>query len=148
MLKRKIWSVLLAGALLPVSAWAAVNIQPEIKVQYGKDPILFPDQKPVIQHDRTLVPIRPIAEILGFEVQWDDQADSVRLQKSQHVVDLVIGQAMAKRNEVSVELEVPAQLINDRTMVPLRFIAEALGYEVIGKIKINWFKLQKDCRPI
>src|SRR5690606_1478576 len=127
MRKRQIAAVLLAASLLPTLGLSAPS---KIQVKYDQTEINFPDQRPVIQNDRTLVPIRPIAETLGFEVGWDAGALKVGLQKQTNQVELVIGQKIAQRNGESLELEVPAQIINDRTMVPLRFIVEALEYEV------------------
>lgn len=125
--KKKFTAVLLAASFLATLGWSSPA---KIHVKYGQAEILFPDQLPVIQNDRTLVPIRPIAETLGFDVMWDAQSLTVGLQKNENVVKLPIGQKNAQKNGKSLELEVPAQIINDRTMVPIRFIAEALGYEV------------------
>ena len=133
MLIKKIAAVLLTVALLPVSGWAASSVPSDIQIKYGQDEVAFPDQKPVIRNNRTLVPIRPIAEMLGFDVQWNGQTHAVHLQKNTNQVDLVIGQRTAQRNEETLELDVPAQIINQRTMVPVRFIAEALGYDVDWK---------------
>jgi uncharacterized protein YbbC (DUF1343 family) len=130
MIKRIIAAALLAVTLLPASGWSASTVQSDIQIKYGQDEIAFPDQKPVIRNDRTLVPIRPIAERLGFDVQWNGQTHTVSLQKNTHEVALVIGQQSAQRNGETLELDVPAQIINQRTMVPVRFIAEALGYDV------------------
>lgn len=133
MLKNKIAAVLLAVTMLPVSGWTASSVQSGIQVKYGQDEITFPDQKPVIRNSRTLVPVRPIAETLGFDVQWNGQTQTVRLQKNTNQVALVIGQRAAQRNGDALELDEPAQIINQRTMVPVRFIAEALGYDVDWK---------------
>lgn len=130
MLKKKIAAVLLSLTLLPISGWAASSAPSGIQVKYGQDDITFPDQKPVILHSRTLVPIRPIAETLGFDVDWNGQTHTVHLKKNRNQVALVIGQRAAQRNGETLHLDVPAQLISQRTMVPVRFIAEALGYDV------------------
>lgn len=130
MFKKQIAAVLLAVSLLPVSGWAASVVPSGVQVKYGQDEIVFPDQQPVIRSSRTLVPIRPIAETLGFEVQWNSQSKRVHLEKNTKQVELVIGQREAKRNGEEFELDVPAQIINQRMMVPVRFIAEALGYHV------------------
>ncbi|WP_255298502.1 copper amine oxidase N-terminal domain-containing protein [Brevibacillus dissolubilis] len=140
MLKRQLSALLLAVTLVPASAYAATPVkapvtavaQADIKVQYNGKALAFPDQKPVIKNSRTLVPIRPIAEGLGFDVQWDNATRKVSINKGTSSVNLIIDQKTAKKNEQTLTLDVPAQIINGRTMVPVRFIAEALNYQV------NW----------
>lgn len=133
---KKLASLVLAIALVPVAAFSASAApSPEtatIKVEYNKKQIVFPDQKPVIRSSRTLVPIRPIAESLGFEVEWDEKTRTVTINKGTNHVRLVVSQKIAKKNGQTINLDVPAQIINQRTMVPVRFIAEALTYNV------NW----------
>jgi hypothetical protein len=131
---KKLAALALAMALVPVAAFAApaATGQTSIKVEYNKKAIVFPDQKPVIRDKRTLVPIRPIAEGLGFDVDWNSQTRTVTIVKGANSVKLVVSQKIAKRNGETITLDVPAQIINQRTMVPVRFIAEALNYDV------NW----------
>lgn len=126
-------AILLACTVIPTSAFAAsAPAQSEIHVLYNQKQLVFPDQKPVIRNSRTLVPIRPIAEGLGFKVDWNNQTQTVSIVKSPSTVNLVINQKTAKRNGQAINLDTPAQIINGRTMVPVRFIAEALNYQV------NW----------
>lgn len=92
--------------------------------------IKFPDQEPVILDGVTLVPIRPIAEALGLEVTWDDPTDTVTLKKNNFFIEMVIGSKTAKTSAGTKTLDVAPTIINKRTMVPLRFIAEELGLTV------------------
>ncbi len=131
---KKLASLVLALALVPVAAFSAsaASAPAAIKVEYNKKAIVFPDQKPVIRDSRTLVPIRPIAESLGFDVDWNEKTRTVTINKGTNNVRLVVTQKIAKKNGQTINLDVPAQIINQRTMVPVRFIAEALTYQV------NW----------
>lgn len=131
---KKLASLVLAIALVPVAAFSAsaASAPAAIKVEYNQKAIVFPDQNPVIRDSRTLVPIRPIAESLGFEVDWNEQTRTVTINKGTNNVRLVVTQKIAKKNGQTINLDVPAQIINQRTMVPVRFIAEALSYNV------NW----------
>ncbi|GED29749.1 copper amine oxidase N-terminal domain-containing protein [Brevibacillus centrosporus] len=131
---KKFASLVLAIALVPVAAFSAsaASAPAAIKVEYNQKAIVFPDQKPVIRDSRTLVPIRPIAESLGFDVDWNEQTRTVTINKGTSNVRLVVTQKIAKKNGQTINLDVPAQIINQRTMVPVRFIAEALSYNV------NW----------
>lgn len=85
------------------------------------------DVPPRIENERTLVPLRVIFESLGAEVQWDNQTRTVTAYNEQARVTLQIGNKNAFRNSDEVEMDVPAILHNGRTLVPLRFVSEALG---------------------
>ncbi|WP_205683817.1 stalk domain-containing protein [Brevibacillus migulae] len=127
-------SLLTLGLCLTATTFlhSSVATAAGITVTYNNQPIVFPDQKPVIQNSRTLVPIRPIAEKLGFTVGWNAKSQTVTISKAGNQVELTIAQKTAKRNQQPITLDVPAKILNQRTVVPLRFIAEALSYEV------NW----------
>ena len=88
------------------------------------------DQPPVIQDGRTLVPLRAIFEALGARVQWDAEAQSVTAEKRFNNISLVIGDNKLNINGDEKTLDVPAQIIEGRTMVPVRAISEAFGAKV------------------
>ncbi len=88
------------------------------------------DVMPVIENGRTLVPMRAIFESLGATVSWDDETKTVLGKKGDTLVVLQIGNNIAHVNDVKKELDVPAKILNDRTMVPVRFISESLGCNV------------------
>jgi len=85
---------------------------------------------PVIENGRTLVPMRAIFESLGAQILWDDATKTVTGTKDSTSVVLTIGNTVAKVNEKETPLDVPASILNGRTMVPVRFISEALGCKV------------------
>ncbi|MCL2564271.1 MAG: copper amine oxidase N-terminal domain-containing protein [Defluviitaleaceae bacterium] len=85
------------------------------------------DAEPVIVDGRTLVSARDIAEILGGNVSWDGDLRQVIIEHIYTNIILTLDSAIAYINEEAIELDVPAQLINSRTKVPLRFITESLG---------------------
>jgi N-acetylmuramoyl-L-alanine amidase len=85
---------------------------------------------PIIVADRTLVGVRFVGEAVGGKVEWDQEKRQATVLRGSDSVMLTIGNEEALVNGQPVVMEVPAQLVNDRTMVPLRFIAEALGAEV------------------
>ena len=88
------------------------------------------DVMPVIENGRTLVPMRGIFEALGAEIKWDDATKTVTGTKGDVSVVLTIGNTLAKVNDKEVTLDVPAKIVSDRTMVPVRFISESLGCNV------------------
>jgi hypothetical protein len=91
---------------------------------------------PIIKNGRTLVPIRAIAEALKGVVQWDNKEQKVTvLLPSGKKVELWIGKNTAKVNAVETPIDaenpkVVPEIINGRTMIPVRFLAEALGCNV------------------
>jgi N-acetylmuramoyl-L-alanine amidase len=92
--------------------------------------VLNSDVPAVIIDDRTLVPIRVITESTGADVQWDGQNQEVTINTGDKRVKLKINSSEMDINGKKVTLEVPAKLINDRTMVPVRAVTEVLGLEV------------------
>ena len=98
---------------------------------------------PQIVNDRTMVPVRAITEMLGYDVKWIQEKQQVEVCDPDTGVPVIIMNIDSKRayytkyepvlgDGVGVEkiLDAPATLIHDRTYVPLRFISEAVGYTV------------------
>lgn len=100
------------------------------KVRVNGDLVKFKNQYPIIQEDRTLIPIRGLLEKLGAEVDWDHENYNAIVQRGDVEVILPIGSKTAYVNDEPVELDVPAELLNGRTMVPLRFITDSFGIEI------------------
>ncbi|MDD2235511.1 MAG: stalk domain-containing protein [Desulfitobacteriaceae bacterium] len=102
-------------------------------------PLIF-DVNPVIENGRTLVPMRGIFQALGATVDWDGSLQKVTAGSGGRKVELQIGSNLACVNGGEVVLDVPAAIRVDRTMIPLRFVGEALGCRVDwdgGKRTIN-----------
>ncbi len=85
------------------------------------------DQIPVIDEGRTLVPLRAIFEAIGAEVEWDGETKTITAADGENDIKLVIDKSEATVNGETVTLDVPAKLVNGRTMVPARFIADSFG---------------------
>ncbi len=99
---------------------------------------------PVIKDGTTLVPARAIFEAIGADVAWNPVAKEVSISTAAADVKLTIDSLTAKVNGQSKKMVVPAQIIDGSTMVPLRFIAEAVGAEVAWDdsaraVKVNYF---------
>lgn len=88
------------------------------------------DVAPIISGDRTFLPIRLIAETLGAAVAWDGAEQAVTIVDSDTTIVIYIGQAFATVNGEPVQLDAPAFIANDRTYLPVRFVAETLGAAV------------------
>jgi len=113
--------VLIAG-LLPIQATTI-----PIYIQ-GKQ--VKPDTPPIMQNDRTFVPIRYIAESFGAKVNWNEQIQQVTIDSGNTHIVLHIGNRIAQKNGTDIELDVAPFIKNNRTYVPLRFISETLGHYV------------------
>ena len=99
------------------------------KVMLNGNQLTF-DVDPTIENGRTLVPLRAIFEALGADVSWDGATQTIAATKSNTQVVLQIGSQTVYKNDSYVNIDVPAKIINDRTMIPLRFISESFGAEV------------------
>ncbi|SHE83304.1 Copper amine oxidase N-terminal domain-containing protein [Desulfofundulus australicus DSM 11792] len=91
---------------------------------------LFFDVPPLMDNGRTLVPMRRIFEVLGAEVSWNEETRTVTATRGERTVSLALGQKEAVVNGKTLPLDVPARAVEGRTMVPLRFVGEALGAAV------------------
>ena len=101
----------------------------EISVLVNGKSVKF-DQKPIIENDRTLVPLRAIFEAIGAKVEWIAETKTVKAQKDITNVSLTIGENKMYVNGEEKTLDVPAMVKNDRTLVPVRAISEALSCKV------------------
>lgn len=91
-------------------------------------PVHF-DVDPFIKDDRTIVPLRNLAETLGFEVTWTEP-DRIDLKREDISITMYIGNPVYIANGIEKTLDVPPFIKDGRTMVPLRFIAEEFGCQV------------------
>ena len=87
-------------------------------------------QPPYVANDVTLVPMRAIFEALNASVDFDAASRKITATKGETVIELVLGQKSAIKNDQTINLDVPADTRNGSTMVPLRFVAEALQAQV------------------
>ena len=97
------------------------------------------DAAPMIVNDRTMLPIRFVAEALGATVSWYQHSQTVTIKARNTTINIKIGEKTAEITKQlntfntkteTVELDSPAFIENDRTYLPLRFVAENLGAEV------------------
>jgi len=95
------------------------------------------DVPSVIINDRTLVPIRAIFEKLGADVYWVSVEQKAVIVLNSVALQIKVNDKVATINGKNFEMDVPAKIINDRIMVPVRFIAEHLNY------KIGWYPDRK-----
>ena len=119
---KKVFAVILVCFLFITMASAASPVS--LYVDLKK---IETDTPPTIVDGRTLVPLRAIFEALGAEVEWEESTRTATGKRGDVVVSVQIDNKIAYVNGEIRELDVPAQIINDRTMVPARFISESMG---------------------
>lgn len=98
----------------------------------------FGDSEPIVRNGRCLVPIRAVSAVLGAEVDWDEEDKTVYITLDGVTLEITVEDDIVKMYRLEddedeweeIVLDVPAQVSNGRVVVPLRLIAEALGYDV------------------
>ena len=108
---------------------AAMVSKSDVKVKINGTEIEF-EQDPIIEDGSTLVPMRKIFETLGATVDWDGNNKTITSKRGETEIKMTIGYNQLTVNGKTIMLEVPAKLINDTTMVPVRAIAESFGSKV------------------
>lgn len=107
---------------------------PVMTVNGEEKPIDENGTAPVIINDRTLLPIRAVIEEMGGAVEWDGETQTVLLAYNDNIITLAIDNSTAFLNNDAATLDTAPTIINDRTMLPIRFIAESFQFNV------NWLQ--------
>lgn len=109
----------------------------DIHVYVNGKEVIF-DSKPITKNYRTMIPIRAVSESMGANVYWKKETGEITITKNDKVILLTVGQKKTIVNGIEQEIENEPVLQNNRTLVPLRFINEALGttvdWQETGKI--------------
>ena len=126
--------------ICPVSASSAITVTLNGEKidcnHYGSEAVII--------DGRTLVPLRAIFEALGASVEWDNATRTVTSKLGDTQIKLAVGDNNLYKNGNAVKLDVPASIINNRTMVPARAIAESFGVGVEWDAKTKTVLLTKD----
>ncbi len=95
------------------------------------------EQPPVVENDRTLVPMRFLFEQIGAQVEWDENTQTATATRNGDSVTFGINSLSAEVNGQAVQTDVAPKLIGDKTYVPLRFLSENLGFAVDWNEELN-----------
>lgn len=115
-----------AAMILPGCASASAE---DIKIIYdGRE--LELDTAPQLVNDTTLVPMRAIFEAFGAKVKWDGDTQSVTAKKKSKTIYMTIGSDEITKNDETVKAQTAPQIIDGRTMIPVRVVSELLGLDV------------------
>ena len=158
-MQKRIVSIILAAILavsLPVTGYfgaVQVNASPVNPIALFIDDTLIEglDAPPILFNDYAFVPARSVFEIMGAEVTWIPPTQEIIVSFETVTVAMQIGSNSAMVSGTLVEMTTPPQLINGHTMIPLRFVSQALGFEVNwdgARREVNvWTAAQNNAAP-
>lgn len=128
-MKKKIIAITAAVSTIFTMAVSAAD---DITVTVNGEKVEFPNAAPFIENDRTLVPMRAIFESLGAAVKWDGATKTIisYVEETNTAITMQIDCDKMFVNETEIALDVPAKIVDDSTVVPVRAIAEALDCNV------------------
>lgn len=126
----KILKMLVCALIVMQSLTLRVSANTEIKVKVN-DRTIAMDTNPYISGNHTLVPIRFVAEALNCNnIIWNEKERAVTIKDSQNEILLTIGSSNAYVNGKKISLGTSARIKNNRTYIPVRFVAENMGADV------------------
>ena len=117
------FAILFSALTIPAMAAEDVKV-----ILNGEE--LFFDVSPQIIDGRTMVPMRKIFEKLGADVDWNGETQTITANKDDIVIIMQIDNTTIEVSGKEIVLDVPPQLIGDRTLVPVRAVAEGLDTDV------------------
>ncbi len=91
---------------------------------------LYTDVLPTVKDGRTLVPMRAVFEKFGAQIGWDEATQTATVVRKGTTIRMTEGNQTVYVNDEPVTLDVPAQIVNGRFLVPVRFVAETFGSTV------------------
>ncbi|MHB8107430.1 MAG: stalk domain-containing protein [Candidatus Cryosericum sp.] len=152
--------MLVLGLLSPTSATGSSSAtvitlwigNPIMSIGTTQQPIDAEGTKPVIVENRTLVPIRAVIEAFGGLIEWDSVTRRVMVVLGDNVLDLWIGKSNASLNGTSLPVDaanprVIPVIMSGRTMLPLRFVSESLGIDVLWEPAARMIRLTRTEEP-
>lgn len=134
-MKSKMLLAVLSSAMLfsavPVYAQTPIVLQINNTIMTANGIEKGIDSEPVIINNRTLLPIRAVIEEIGGTVNWDNEKQEITLTYQGDNIRLIIGNTTAYLNDTAIILDTAPVIINGRTMLPIRFIAESFHFDVV-----------------
>lgn len=120
-------SIAISAVFMTANVFAEDTVNPAVTVN-GK--LIEGDTPAIIYNDRTLVPMRDIFHAAGAAVGYNEHTAEAVAVKGGDVVRIPINENIIYKNGIPIEIDVPAMIVNDRTMIPARAVSEALGCDV------------------
>ncbi len=115
------------------------SVNTTINILYNDSRISFHSygQNPMAINGRTMVPLRSIFEVMGAKVDWDNNTQTATATRGNTTIEVSIGKNCICKNGTAIPTDVPAEIINGRTMIPVRVIVEAF------EAKVEWDGMSK-----
>ena len=129
MMKRKLTAAFV-GVIAAAALGAAVNAGPAISIVIDGETVQTDTPPQITAEGRTIVPLRVISETMGANVIWEQEEKKVTAEKNGRILELKIGDKTIYNDGEPMEIDSPAQIVNGRTMVPVRVISESFGCQV------------------
>ena len=146
---KKKWTAILLTAALGLGLAGAAGVRAPLRVDAAQDLALYVGSPlvlsgetvkpldsqnyavtPIIQNDRTLVPLRAIFEAMGATVDWNSGTQTVTAVRNGVTVKLTVGSTVMSRNWDELPMDTAPVVLGGRTLVPARAVAEAFGADV------------------
>ncbi len=124
-----------------------VSADDDISVYLNGNRLDF-DVPPMLIDDRTMVPMRKIFESIGAQIQWDDGNQTITATKDGTLISMQIDNNVMLKNNNEISLDVPPKLIGDRTLVPVRAVAESFEADVQWSDKYNYVVITTNGIPV
>lgn len=99
---------------------------------------------PLVVNQRTMVPVRSVSELLGADVSWDQATQSATLVRAGVTVRMTVGSRIATVNGKSFEMDVEPLVVNERILIPARYISEFFGQKVKWLQSVNRVDITED----
>lgn len=104
--------------------------QPNMLVNGMEQAIDAEGTVPLLIEDRTMLPVRAVVEAMGGTVEWNGDTQTVTLTRNEDTLRLIIDSNTAYVNDTPQTLDTAPIIVNDRTLLPIRFIAEHFQFDV------------------
>ena len=130
-MRRIVFSIFVAIMVTLAGVTWTVNGATTISVTVDEKTVNFPDAKPFIDNNgRTLIPVRFVTEDLGAKVEWNEKNKVVYIRKDAVNISVRINETDIVVNNRKITMDTKAIIKDDRTYVPIRYVAESLGATV------------------
>ena len=138
-------SVVLQAQTLVIDGKKVDYQLPPITLYVNKQLVQTKVMNPIQLNDRILVPSREVFEAMGAKVGWNHAIKQVTVEYKNKKIILSVNQTTALLNGSQVTMDVPAKIINDKVMIPVRFVSEAIGMTVTwkGETRAVWIEEPK-----
>jgi len=125
--------VVLFILFIPLTVFCINDDSDVIKVTVNGTFVVFQDQQPIIENERTYIPVRTVSECLGATVGWNDKSQTATIYRDQKYLAMAIGNSVMvidnrkTGQKDNVQMDVTPILVGDRVMAPIRYVVEAFG---------------------